>query len=452
MKTEKTCYELSPSQDVSYLQCKYSLFKCVINILPAITIADDVDFDLMEKAYNIVVERNDCLRIKFFKRKGKLMQYFEDSRPYKKIPVVKYDTEEKFNAFIERYKKTAIDYLHGKVIEPNFIKTHDGKNMILFKVCHLVVDVYGLFVVFMDLLKVYNALKNGEELPPAPASFEEVVKRDIERHYDMRRETKHAEFFKDMLSDKPEPYYAGIHGPEDKSWQKQLKKNHRGMGMSFIRNDTEAYIHLIGSDILTRVFDYCKANQVSPANFLFYTCSLTSAMLNNNVRNSLPLSLCNCRITQNEKTCAGSKVQSIACYTRYSYKKTFEENIKRFSASQAKLYMHVGFSDREFETMLHKAYHTSIFETYYSMAFSFVPFEVPDGIDFTIYSNGKGALAAYVIQLFDTKSNTMRMAYDVQTKTTTPEHVARFHEMYKNVLTQVLDNPQILLKDIVLEK
>ena len=97
MKTEKTCYELSPSQDVSYLQCKYTLFKRVINIIPAITINYDVDFDLMEKAFNLVVERNDCLRIKFFKRKGKLMQYFEDSRPYKKIPVVKFDTEEQFN-------------------------------------------------------------------------------------------------------------------------------------------------------------------------------------------------------------------------------------------------------------------------------------------------------------------------------------------------------------------
>lgn len=448
---EKTCYELSPSQDVSYLQCRYTLFKRVINILPAITINYDVDFDLMEKAYNLVVERNDCLRIKFFKQKGKLMQYFEDSRPYQKIPVVKFDTQEKFDAFIAKYKKRAIDYLHGTVNEPNFIKTHDGKNMILFKICHLVADVYGLFVIFMDLLNVYDALKNGTELPPQPASFEEVVKRDIERHYDMRRETKHVEFFKDLLSDKPEPYYAGIHGPEDKSWQKQLKKSHRGMSTSFFRNDTEAYIHTIGSDILTRVFVYCKENQVSPANFLFYTCSLTTAILNNKVRNTLPLSLCNCRITANEKSCAGSKVQSIACYTRYNYKKTFEENIKRFSASQAKLYMHVGFSDREFETMLHKAYHTSIFETYYSMAFSFVPFEVPDGIDFTIYSNGKGALAAYVIQLFDVKTNTMRMAYDVQTKTTSEEHVAKFHQMYKNVLNQVLDNPQIQLRDIVLE-
>ena len=77
--------------------------------------------------------------------------------------------------------------------------------------------------------------------------------------------------------------------------------------------------------------------------------------------------------------------------------------------------------------------------------------EIPEGIDFDIYSNGKGALPGYLIQLFDTKTNSIRMAYDVHTKTTSEEHVARFHKMYKNVLNQVLENPQIQLRDLVLE-
>jgi hypothetical protein len=303
----------------------------------------------------------------------------------------------------------------------------------------------------MDLLNVYNALKNGTELPPSPASFEEVIKRDIERHYDMRRETKHAEFFKDMLSDKPEPYYTGIHGPDNKIWQKKLKQNHRGMRMFFIHNDTEAYIHNIDNELTTRVLDYCKENQVSPANFFFYTCSLTAARLNNNARNTLPLGLYNCRVSQDEKNSAGTKVQSIACYSKFNYKQSFEDNIKRFAANQSRLYMHVGFSDREFETLLHKTYRTSVFETYYPLAFSFVPIEVPEGIEFNIYSNGKGALAAYLIQIFNAKTNEITMAYDVQTKTTSEESVAKFHAMYVKVLKQVLENPQIQLRDITLE-
>ena len=448
---DKACYGLSPSQDVSYLQCKYSLYKRVINIVTSITIDYDVDFELMEKAFNLVVERNDCLRIKFFKQNGKLLQYFEDSRPYKKLPVITFTTEEQQNAYIHKQTRRAIKYLRGSVIEPHFIKTFNGKNMILFKVCHLSLDVYGITYMIKDLLAVYDALKNGTELPELPASFEEIVKKDIERNHNMSLETKHSEFFKDMLNDNPEPYYAGIHGSDKKYSQKMLSKNHRGMQMSFIQNATKDYRHSISSEISTRVLEYCRVNKISPANFMFYACTLTAARLNNNVRNALPLGLYNCRISQNEKNCAGSKVQSIACYSKFNYKQSFEENLKRFAAHQSKLYMHVGFSDREFETLLHKTYRTSIFETYYSLAFSFVPMEIPDGIDFNIYSNGNGALAAYLIQIFNAKTNEITMAYDVQTKITSKEKVKAFHDMYVNVIKQVLDNPEIQLRDIKLD-
>ena len=445
----KNCYDLSPAQGVPYLQCKYTLFKRVINIMTSITFEEDVDFALMERAFNIVVERNDCLRIRFFKQKGKLKQYFKDEVPYQKIPVVEYDTE-KFNAFVKRYKKRAIKYLRGKVIEPHFIRLN-GKSMIYFKVCHLVLDVYGTSVIYKDMIEVYNALKNNTELPPSPAKYEDVIKRDIERNYNDNRQKKHEEFFKDLLSEKAEPYYTGIHGPDNKIWQKKLKSNHRGMKMFFINNDTKAYIHTIGSDVSERVINYCRENQVSPANFFFYTCTLTAAILNNKTKISLPLSLCNCRITPNEKSCAGTKVQSVACYTRYRYKKTFDENLKRFASNQAKVYRHIDFPDIKFETMLHKAFRSSFLETYYSIAFSFVPSNFPEGVEFTMYSNGKGALPGYLIMLFDTKTNNIRLGYDVHTKTTSEAKVAKFHSMYIKVLNQVLDNPQIILDNITIE-
>lgn len=445
----KNCYELSPAQGVPYLQCKYTLFKRVINILSSVTFDEEVDFALMEKAFNIVVARNDCLRIRFFKQKGKLKQYFKDEVPYQKIPVVEY-SKEKFDAFVNRYKKHAIKYLRGNVIEPHFFKV-DGKCMVFFKVCHLVLDVYGISVIYKDMIEVYNALKDETELPPRPADYEEVVKRDIERSYNLVRQSKHETFFRDMLSERAEPYYTGIHGPENKIWQKKLKNNHRGMKMFFINNDTKAYIHNIESEMTERVIAFCRENQISPANFFFYTCSLTAAILNNKTKSSLPLSLCNCRITPNEKSCAGTKVQSIACYTRYKYKKTFEENIKHFAVNQTKVYRHIDFPDMKFEAMLHHAYRSSFLETYYSIAFSFVPAAFPNGVKFDMYSNGKGALPGYLIMIYDTNTNSVRIGYDVHTKTTSEAQVARFHGMYKHVINQVLANPQVILGDITLE-
>ena len=446
-----SCYGLSPSQDVSYLQCKYTLFKRVINILSSRTISGDVDLEIMNKAYKLLIERNDCLRIRFFKKKGQLMQYFEEYTPVKDVPVLSFDTAEKQADFIDKHRKSPIKYLQGVVIEPYFIKTYDNRHMVFFKVCHLILDVYGINVIYRDLLAIYNALKDGTELPEAPASFEEVIKKDIEKSRNQNLYDKHYDFFNNLLTDNPEPFYAGIHGPNNKIWQKKLASHHRGMQMFFIQNDTQAYRHKIDRDTVDKVLVYCRNNRCSPANLLFYACSVTQAIMNGNVRNLLPLALYNCRVSAQEKNCAGSKVQSGACYTRINYALSFEENLQNFSSDQMKLYRHVNFPDRDFETLLHQTYRSSLLETYYSLTYSLVPFDIPDGVEFDMYTNGKGALPSYVIQFLNAKTNDIDMAYDVQTKIISEEDVRIFHNCYVNVLKQVLDNPQIKVSEIILQ-
>ena len=447
---EKTIYELTPSQDVSYLQCKYTLFKRVINILSSITLDEEIDFEIMKNAFNLVVERNDCLRIKFFKKDKQLKQYIDDAKPLTKIPVLSFATEDEQMKFIDRYKNKAIKYLKGKVIEPTFIKTFDNRYMVLLKVCHLVLDIYGINVIYKDLMDVYTALKDGKELPPKPGSFEEVMKKDIDKKHNDRLVDNNTEFFTNLLNDNPEPYYTGLHGMDNAIWQKKLSKNHRGMQMFFINNDTKGYCHDIDAELVERVIEYCKDHSCSPANFLFYTCSLTAAKLNNNTKHVLPLELCNCRGTALEKKCAGTKVQSIACYTKFNYDDNFENSLTNFANNQTNLYRHIGFEDRDFETLLHKTYRSSWLETYYSLTYSFIPMAMPKGVEFMVYSNGKCALPAYIAQLYDVKTNNIRMAYDVQTKIITEQNVADFHNKYLNVIKQVLDNPQITLKDIEL--
>jgi hypothetical protein len=137
---ERKYYDLNPSQEVVKLQCKYTLFKRVINIVTSVTANIDIDVDVMTKALNKVIERNDCLRIRFFKKDGKLMQYFENKENVEKINIkhMKFTTKKEQEFFINKFRKKAIDYLNGVVIEAYFCKTYDNKFMIIFKVCHLV--------------------------------------------------------------------------------------------------------------------------------------------------------------------------------------------------------------------------------------------------------------------------------------------------------------------------
>jgi hypothetical protein len=127
---------------------------------------------------------------------------------------------------------------------------------------------------------------------------------------------------------------------------------------------------------------------------------------------------------------------------------SFLENLTTFASNQNTLYRYVGYSDSEFQKLMHTTYNSSFIETYYSIAFSFIPYSKPDNLDFRIYSNGKCALPAYLALLYNMDNGKIDIAYDVQTKIITEDDVKNYHEKLLTILNQILDNPNINIKNI----
>lgn len=450
-KEEITYYELNPSQEVVKLQCTYSLFKRVINILTSASTEKEIDFKLLEKAFNIAVERNDCTRIQFVKRKGKLMQYFRKQVVFKDIPVLEFKTKEEQDAFIEKESIKPIKYMKGEVIKPTFIKTYDGLSMVFFKVCHLVFDIYGLNVFTQDLFGIYDALKNGTDLPVAPKKFEDLIKKDIEMKHDKEKSKRDYDYFKKLLSENPEPYYAGVDGGTNKWIQKARKKNRRPSPFFIMRNDTKLYGHSISKEVCDKLLNCAKETQVTIANLLFYIFSVTQSRLNGDVPSLLPLELCNVRGTLLERKAAGTKAQSLLCYTKVDKDKSFIDNLNAFMEIQNENYRHIGMKDLDAQMLIHDVYKTSLLEIYYSIAYSFIPIEKTGDIKMDFYTNGKCALPLYVAVLYDYKNNTIDIGYDAQVQLVSEQNVAQFHKNLISCIEQVSENPNMLVKDIQLE-
>ncbi|MBR2909832.1 MAG: hypothetical protein IKC11_05805 [Clostridia bacterium] len=445
---EKKIYELTPAQDVVYLQCRLSIHKNVANISSSLTIEEEIDFELLKKAFNIVAERNDCLRLKFFKSGKKLMQTFEEKKEYNNIPVYEFNTKETQDKYINEFIKAPIKFLKGVVAEPVFIKTFDNKSMVLMKVCHLILDIYGINIIYKELFDVYKALKNNTEMPEVPVQFEELIVADLKKKNDESFNQKNKEYFTEYFSSKENPYYAGVHGEENKIWQKQKKKGRHAMKLFLFNNQTKGFQKYIDKDLTTKIMEYCKNTNQSPANFLFYALSITASKLNGKVKNMLPMELCNCRGTVQSKKCAGTKAQSILCYTTINYEKSFKENFDDFIKNQNSLYRHIGYPDLEVQELLHKYYKSSYLEVYYGIAFSFLPIVMPKGSQFKIYSNGYGALPCYIAQLYRVEDGDIVMAYDSQKKIIGQEEIDRFHKKYIEVLEQILEDQNIVLDNL----
>ena len=68
---ERTLYDLIAAQDLVILQCKYTLFKRVVNITFSAKSDEKIDWDIMRKTIQEVIKRNDCLRLRFCKKDKK---------------------------------------------------------------------------------------------------------------------------------------------------------------------------------------------------------------------------------------------------------------------------------------------------------------------------------------------------------------------------------------------
>lgn len=443
---ERTLYDLIAAQDLVILQCKYTLFKRVVNITFSAKSDEKIDWDIMRKTIQEVIKRNDCLRLRFCKKDKKIMQYFVDEVENLNIKHVEFKTQKQQENFIKKETSKPTQYMKGEVIKVFFCKSYDGKDMLLFKVCHLILDMYGINILLKDIFDVYTALKNGESLPPQPNSFEEIIKKDLLKKNNESLIAENKKFYQEYLEARERPYYAGVHGLDSKLAKKEFDKH--SVKMFFINCDTEGSMFSFSKELVDKIITFCEKTKTTPANLIFYACSLCQSKMNNNVENLLQLELCNCRATAYEKNTAGTKVQSVGCYININQEQTIDENLKQFKKNQFDFYKHIGISEMDFTRLVHNTYHDPFLRTYFALTFSFIPMKKPKGVDFQIYSNGKCALPAYVAAMYDVDSKDISMVYDCQTKLTTREQVKNFHYNLENVLNQIVTNTNIKIKDL----
>lgn len=440
---EKELYSFNYSQDIIHLQTKYALFKRVANILFAVSFDGGFDEELMKKALQLLVARNDCLRITFIKDGKTIKQYFDEKRTLGDVPSKKFSTNGQMEAFILRFRKTMVDVYKGRTFEPVFVTDPSGKQQLFIKISHYVADTYGIGVLVNDLGGIYTALRDGKGLPPEPGKFEDILRKDAEYRANTEATEKDLEFFKEYYGKRLEqrPCYLGIHGDDNDRWLKYKRKGNYHLPYLFVKCDTKGYRFVIPASVCTRVAQWCEATGISMNTFFFYACSVACSLKNGRFPYQIPLELLNCRATVTDKKAAGTKVQSLNPHVSVDYKKSFTQNAKELFEEQTELYRHTKMSYLENEGIIHGTWNIPMTGSSTGFCFSFIPMAMPEGVKLQVYSNGKGALVTYMALIYDVNTNEVVVTYDVQTRMVTPEQLIEFQNLYTHVVEAVLDRP-----------
>lgn len=446
-----TRYQFNYSQDIVHLQTKFSLFRRVSNILFSLTFENGFNVPMMKQAIKLLVERNDCLRLKFEKKKGKIYQYFRPENPIGEIPQKHFDTFDKLDSFINKFRKKAVNLFKGETFKVVFITNAAQEQMILVKISHFVADTYGIGVLVNDLNAIYKALVNNEQLPDAPGRFEDVIRKDNEYRANEEATEKDRQFFNEyyQVRHREHPIYCGLHGNYSDIWLKLKRKGAISLPYFLVKCDTDGSRFVIPSSVSEKVEQWCSENNISMNTFFFYTCAIACSLRNDRAKYQLPLELLNCRATVADRKAAGTKVQSLSVYTTVDYQKSFNENIALLFAEQSELYRHTRLSYLEVQDIEHKLWNYSMLSQITNFCFSFIPTSSPKGIRLQVYSNGKGALAAYIALMFDVDTKEIYVTYDVQRQMCSSLQLIEFQNIYIHVIESVLSQPDEILNKIL---
>ena len=454
-KADKKLYSIIPSQDCMYLMYKYGINKQMAQIPTSFTVKSELDFDVLQKALDIVIERNDCLRLAFIKKDGELMQYFR--KPYSYKAERKYfRSPEAQEEFCQKDAPIPVKFTKGEIFRIVFFKTKDDCCGIYSNFTHMVIDAMGIAFFYLDLLQVYAALMENAPLPKKPDSYEQYINEEHKRLSDKRKMAKHESFYKEYFLKNGEPYYAGVHGSDFLNAYRKKKKN-PSLRVPLAYNPLYSKcdfleIH-VDREKAEKIFTYCTEKQISPEAVLQLGLRSHCSAVNERIGDVSLMSVCSKRATVQEKNMSGCLAQPIQIRTVLDENLSFDEAIDETVNVRNSLYRHATYPYSKARTMSLDLFGFSPIQGPNSFMFSWIPLpiggELAGMIDFKTYNLGHYFTPLYAITMTNPMDGGMKMYYMYRTKLSTKGQIEKMHENALNVVLKGIESPETTIGELL---
>lgn len=451
----KPLYETIPSQDCMYLMHRFSLHKQMAQIPTSFTVETELDFDILQKAFDLVIERNDSLRLAFIKKGGKLMQYFRDPYTYK-VPVKHFTSEEEKESFCAEDAKKGVRFEKGEIFRIWFYKISNDRYGIYANFSHMVTDAMGIAFFYVELLRVYAALFMNEELPPATASYEEYVKAEHKSLLDEEKMKKHEEFYKEYFLKNGEPFYAAVHGMDYLNAYRKKKKNPEirvPLAYNPLYSKCDFLTMHIPPEKARKIFDFCKSRNIAPESVFQMGLHTHCSGVNERIGDVSMMSVCSKRATLQEKNMTGCLAQPLQLRAVFKEDMSFEEGVNELVSIRRSLYRHAAYPYPKSRTMSLDLFGYAPIQGPNSFMFSWIPLPVEGefgfNFEFKTYNLTRYFTPLYVITMPDPKDAGFNVCYMYRTKLSTKEQIEKLHENMVDTIMAGIDNPEITVGELL---
>lgn len=452
---EYKLYDIIPSQETMYLMVKYSFHKQLTQIPMSFTLETELDFNLLQKAFNIELERNDSLRVRFVTVGKTIKQYFLPKLEYR-VPIKLFDSFQEQDDFFSADAQKPVLFLKDEIFRIFFYKTEGVGSGIYLNVSHLNLDALGIVVMMLDMFKVYKSLKYGDPMPAPLDRYEDYIVEELERIKDEKKNARHKAFYTDYFLKGGEPMYASIHGMEFLNKYRKKKKNPNlrvPPAYNPLYDKCKTIVKQINAEDSKKIFDYCMTKRIAPESLIQLGLRTHCSKINERTPDVFMMSMCAKRATKKEKNMSGCLAQPLQLRTIIPEDKTFSEALDIMTSTRTSLFRHSSYPYITARDLSRDIYNYNLIQGPACMMFSWIPVplstDLPFGIDFKAYDLGRYFTPLYTICAPNPKTNGLMINYMYRVKLATDEDIDALHKNAVDVILKGIENPDITIGELL---
>jgi len=458
MKTNNVVYKLIHSQEMVQYMWRYTLHMQATQIPCAVAFDEELDFNILARAVNEEIKRNDCLRLRLTREIGGIREYFLDSFKLDKILLKSFSTKEEQEAFLDADASKKLDVFGGETFRVIFFRSYNGKSGIYINVSHMIMDGVATFIFFRDLMEVYDALKSGSPMPRPLSKYEDIIKREQNDPELEARLEKEAEELNNWVIKDGKIHFSLISG--DKVLNKHRRLLHsKKLNVPFVYmplNDKTHFVKMrVGSEESGRITRFIEENHLSPEWVIQLGFRIMYSKLCDNKNDTLFWVLCPRRKTVKEKRCGGTLASPMPWREVLPNDLTFFDAVKKLAEDQAFLFR---YSDVPFTTVRAnelKHFRLTLLQSANSMMFSYLPLEKDTfgnrSYEYLGFNFGHYVMPIYTITMRDHGTGDYVFSYIHRLWLSEDKDVYRFHEGALAAILKGIENPEKTVGEILEE-
>lgn len=446
-------YDLIPSQTTMWLMIKFSIHKEVLQIPSSVTLKADIDFDLMKKAINEEIRRNDCMRLRFFKSGDDIQQYFLPEYTLEDVPVMQFATEKEQEAFLNKDARKPVKFLRGENFRIILFRSFNGRFGIYFNTSHMIMDAAAIAIFYKDLLEVYRAMAKGEQLPEPLASYEEYIQEEFKRLSNTAKMEKDKQWFIEYYKKGGCPFYAGVHGHDllDAAREKEKDPELRiPSAYDPINDKAELVTRRIEGEDAQKILEFCQKNLVSPETLMQAGYRIHVSKINYNTNDTFSLQLCSKRVTLKEKHMGGCLTQPMQVRIIIEDDASFSDMLKELDSVRNSLYRHMTYPYVQAFAMERQMYGLKISQAPSFMMYTWLPM-LSGGeydVEFKGYCIGRYVMPLYTFVYPDARNMSIVCTYMHRINRIQTHHIDDLHNNMVNAIIAGIEHPEMTIGEI----